>query len=135
LKQKIKWLVMTIIVGLSPILIRCFFSAFLNVGISFKPILLSDVIAWGLVANISIFHERNKLFKNSSISTYLPIVCISFCIIIYILDLMNEVSVNNGEKIRFNECSLFTVGVVLCFIITPLVGLVCCFSSMARVKK
>jgi len=136
LKEKIKWIVVTIIAGLSPILLRWIFFVFLNVGISFKPILLSDVIAWGLVSNISIFHERNKLFKDNSISVYLPIVCICFCIILYFLTLLDEVIVNNGAKILINEGNLFMAGVVFCFIITPLVGIVCCFSSMeVRVKK
>ena len=135
LKGKIKWLGMTIIAGLFPILIRWIFFAFLNVGISFQPMLLSDVMAWGLVANISIFHERNRLFKNNSISTYFPIVSICFCIIIYMLNLINEVSINNEAGIWFNEGNLFTAGVVLCFFITPLLGIVCCFSSMVRVKK
>jgi len=136
LEKYIKWFFATIGAGLTPILIRLFFFIFLVKGVSFQPIILSDIIAWGLIANISIFHERNGLFYyNTPIniySTYITVVIIVFCIVMYIINLINEVSLRNGTKILFEDGSLFWAGVSVCLIMTILASIACCYFSMNK---
>jgi len=134
LKNIIKWFLVTVFAGFFPVLIRLVFFAFLNNSASFQPILLSDIISWGLITSISIFHERDGLFSNNSVislvSTYISIGLIVFFVMIYVLVLVNESSVIHGNGLLFKQRSLFYAGVVFCFLTFCMSILVCIYACL-----
>jgi len=108
-----KWFWATIFVGLIPMLIRVSLYAFLTNPGSFQMITLSDMLAWGLVLNISIFNEREGLLnynpRISSISTTISVALIVIFSLLFVFGLINEVSP------LFQPLRLLCVGGLFCF--------------------
>lgn len=90
----IKWFVATTAVGLIPMLMRGFVYLILSEEYKVQPILVSDIIVWGLVLNISIFNERHGHFRYtlsiSDVSSTVSVILIALFSVMFILTITNE---------------------------------------------
>jgi amino acid permease len=138
LKKYFDWLLFTVLVGLIPILLRLFFSIFVVRDVSFPLIALSDIIAWSLISNISIFHERNNLFKFnpkiSDFSKFISCIIIVISIILYTLNLLNDAIKIKIKETLLEEKYLFLADYIICFV-TLVVSIGCCFFSIGKIKR
>jgi hypothetical protein len=96
LDKAFKWLVATVLIGLIPFLLRGVIYFFLVEKTLFQPLVVTDVIIWGLVLNISIFNERYGHFNNipiiSAISSKISLLIVFFLSAIYIFASLNEIN-------------------------------------------
>jgi hypothetical protein len=111
LGKVIKWFIATVIVGLIPMLMRGLVYLFLSGPNTVQPVLISDVIVWGLVLNISIFNERHGHFRYhlsiSELSSTLSVFLLLVFAVMFIFTILNE------AMILFNQSALFLGGIIL----------------------
>ena len=107
-KITIKWFLSTILVGITPMLIRLsLYALLINPG-SLRIITIPDILLWGLVVNVSIFNAREGLFNYnpliSSVSSTISVVLIVIFTLLYFSELINE------AHFIFKPSSLLYVG-------------------------
>jgi hypothetical protein len=77
-------------------LIRVSLYGLLNDPGSLQIITISDILAWGLILNICIFNERERLLnynpKISSVSTTISVALIVIFSLLFVFGIINEVS-------------------------------------------
>lgn len=109
----IKWFAATTAVGLIPMLIRGFVYLILNEEYTVQPVLVSDVIVWGLILNISIFNERHGHFRYtlslSDISSMVSVILIALFSGMFFLTITNEVMPLFNKKALWFASILFDI--------------------------
>ena len=117
----IKWFLATLAVGLIPMIMRLLVHVLLKQEYIIPPLLITDVIIWGLVLNISVFNERHGHFRYdpliSDISSAVSIVLIVLFSAMFIFSTTNEAKPLFKENVLYVASVLFAcLTLVLCII-------------------
>jgi len=135
LGKVIRWFIAIIAVGSIPMLMRGFVYSLLNDGYTVQPILISDIIVWGLVLNIGIFNERHGHFRYtisiSDISSTISVILIVLFSVMFILTITNEVIP------LFKQGALWFIGILfdILTVVLCIIYILLCYPYFPNLKK
>jgi len=133
LGKVIRWFLTTVSVGMIPMLMRGLVCLLLIDDYKIQPVVVSDIIVFGLIINISIFNERNGHFHYdhslSDISSTVSVILIVLFSGMFFFMITNEVMTANSvlvimevkplfklSALRFVSVLFDVLSVVLCII-------------------
>jgi hypothetical protein len=91
--KKIRWLIYTVLVGLIPIVSRCFVWMVTNAG-TVDPLAAADFVAFGLVLHTATINELDRLSTDNSswkvVHTGLAVSCVAFYSVLYSIGLVGD---------------------------------------------
>lgn len=91
--KKIRWLVYTVLVGLIPIVSRCFVWMVTHAG-TIDPLAAADFVAFGLVLHIATINELDRLSNNNSswkvVHTGVAVSCVAFYSVLYSIGVVGD---------------------------------------------
>ena len=91
--KALKWGIQTILVGFIPIFLRGFIYFILLDKEGFACLSVSDLIIWGLVIHLCIFHERDSILRSKnvrSVAANVPIYAIILYSVLFACSLISE---------------------------------------------